>query len=444
MFDIFFISKSINHPEYLKLKTKYPFIKHVDDFQTAQKKSLTGFFWVVWDDIEILDEFEFSYIPDSWSEDRVHTFLNSKWRDGVFLVPKLYEATVNEINSRHFVTRKDVDIIASNPVPYDKFVVRNYDDYLAALSTSKTVFFWMIVDVEFYRRVPKNYHISPHDLYEYSQNHAFYETDNTTVETPGVWLISKNTMLTEIEIFKNKLFDYEKKYGLLGNPYDIVFISYNEINADENYNRLLKIAPDAKRIHGVIGIHNAHIEAAKICKTDMFWAIDGDAVVVDEFNFEYEVSKWDKTTVHVWRSKNPINDLEYGYGGIKLLPTKLTINMDTSKTDMTTSISSNFKAIKDISNITAFNTDPYNTWKSAFRETCKLASRVIDRQKLDETDNRLTIWCTVGKDRSFGEYAIAGARAGSLYGRLNQNNPSKLKLINDFNWLRDQFNNANT
>ena len=41
--------------------------------------------------------------------------------------------------------------------------------------------------------------------------------------------------------------------------YDIVFISYQEPNADENYNKLLKRFPLAKRVHGVKGIHQAHI-----------------------------------------------------------------------------------------------------------------------------------------------------------------------------------------
>ena len=30
-----------------------------------------------------------------------------------------------------------------------------------------------------------------------------------------------------------------------------------------------------------------------------------------------------------------------------------------------------------VSNITAFNTDPFNTWRSAFRECTKLASAII-------------------------------------------------------------------
>ena len=50
--------------------------------------------------------------------------------------------------------------------------------------------------------------------------------------------------------------------------YDIVFISYQEPNADENYDKLKERFPLAKRVHGVKGIHQAHIEAAKKCIED--------------------------------------------------------------------------------------------------------------------------------------------------------------------------------
>ena len=117
--------------------------------------------------------------------------------------------------------------------------------------------------------------------------------------------------------------------------------------------------------------------------------------------------------------------------------------MDTSKPDMTTSISSKFNAVKEISNITAFNTGAFETWKSAFRECCKLSSKIIDRQKDDETNNRLNTWCTVGKDRLYGKYAIAGAKAGAAYGNRNKDNVEALKKINDFEWLKERFDAAN-
>lgn len=222
--------------------------------------------------------------------------------------------------------------------------------------------------------------------------------------------------------------------------YDIVFISYNEIYADKNFQALKERFPTAKRINGIKGIHQAHIAAAKKCLTKMVWIVDADAQIVEDFKFDYTVDEWDLDTVHVWRSQNPVNDLIYGYGGVKLLPRKLTVNMDTSKTDMTTSISDKFKVVEQISNYTAFNTDPYSTWRSAFRECVKLSSKVIEGQLDNETDNRLKIWCTVGEERKNGKWAINGACAGKEYGLANANNVESLKLINDFDWLQEKFN----
>ena len=221
--------------------------------------------------------------------------------------------------------------------------------------------------------------------------------------------------------------------------YDIVFVSYNESTADENYKKLLARFPRSKRVHGVKGIHQAHVEAAKQVDTEMFWVVDADAIIEDSFNFDYEVSRYDLDVVHVWRSRNPINDLVYGYGGVKLLPKELTINMDMSKPDMTTSISSKFKAMPEISNITAFNTDPFSTWKSAFRECVKLSSQIIDRQKSAETKKRLDIWISEGANKPYGTYAISGAKAGLEYGLMHRSDVATLKKINDFDWLREYY-----
>ena len=219
--------------------------------------------------------------------------------------------------------------------------------------------------------------------------------------------------------------------------YDIAFISYNEVEADKNWKILKDNFPYAKRTNGVKGIHQAHIEAAKKACTRMFYIVDADAVIINNFDFSYVPPKYELDHVHVWRSQNPINDLVYGYGGVKLFPRNKTINMDTSKPDMTTSISDKFKLMQDISNITAFNVDEFSTWRSAFRECAKLASKTIDRQNEEETNARLKTWTTVGHDRLFGKYALAGAASGVEFGLSSGDD---LRLINDFNWLKEKYN----
>ena len=224
--------------------------------------------------------------------------------------------------------------------------------------------------------------------------------------------------------------------------YDIVMITYNEPNGDENFQKLQQRFPRAKRVHGIKGIHNAHIEAAKQVSSDLFWVVDGDAVIHDDFMFDYVAPHNEKDYVKVWRSINPVNGLEYGYGGVKLLPRALTEHMDTSKPDMTTSISSKFKPMLVVSNYTDFAVDEFTAWRSAFRECCKLSSKVIDRQKSGETDERLETWCTHAEGK-FADVVLQGANAGVEFGTANKFNKDNLAKINDFDWLLTQFESRN-
>lgn len=221
--------------------------------------------------------------------------------------------------------------------------------------------------------------------------------------------------------------------------YDIVFISYNEPNAEQNWELLKSRFPSAKRVNGVKGIHEAHIKAAKKCFTKMFWVVDADAELVEDFCFNYDVDEHNLNTVHVWRSKNPVNNLEYGYGGVKLLPRKLTLNLDKTKPDMTTSVSTSFKAIPEIANITRFNTDAFSSWRSGFRECAKLASQTIDRHNQKETQERLNIWCNENLNVPYGIDTIRGALDGRKFGQENKDNMENLCKINDFDWLYDRF-----
>jgi hypothetical protein len=220
---------------------------------------------------------------------------------------------------------------------------------------------------------------------------------------------------------------------------DVVFISYKEPNADENWQRVLEKAPHALQVQGVQGIHNAHRQAAQLVKTDMFYVVDGDAYLEEHWQFDFQPSIFDRDCVHVWHSRNPVNQLEYGYGGVKLLPTTLTADMDIGSTDMTTSISNKFKVMPGISNTTAFNTSEYSAWRSAFRECAKLASDTLPGNSHQTAQQRLNTWCTVGYDQLHGSWAIKGAQAGRAFGQAHQGDQTALVKINDFAWLESLF-----
>ncbi len=447
MYDIFFIGS--HKASWEKLKEKYPNAQHCGNasIKDLQKKSFTKLFWLIPDDVELLDSFNLSeYKATKWDDMYVHVFKNGNAYDGIALVPKNIEITNREFRHRFYVSKKEVDQQASCPLPYEIFEVKTFEDYERALTESQFEMFWIVpTDVEVDPTFKFDYYITHHEIFDRNINHVFQNIFRNEPTYTGVMLMSKNKKVSSKEI--NFRFLIEKKeHEIVASktkPYDIVFVSYFESNADKNFKLLLdnldSKSRNVYRINGIKGIHQAHIEAAKLAQTDMFWVVDADAVIEDTFKFDYEVSRYELNIVHVWRSRNPVNGLEYGNGGIKLLPRQMTIDMDMSKPDMTTSISKWFKAMPEISNVTEFNTDPFNTWKSAFRECVKLSSKVIDRQNHEETIARLTAWLTYNPDVPFGKEAAEGAYDGREYGRINKDNLEALNKINDFAWLEERF-----
>jgi CYTH domain-containing protein len=422
-----------------------------NDYLEALENSPTELFWASTPNIKLNKDFDANlYFSHHNTYDRSinHTFVHrangEDHYNGLFLLTKRAPLTEKEIEYRLIAKRKSWDIVASGPVEYEKFIVDTYEDYETARNSSETEMFWMI---------PPEVNVDPNfkfDLYfthdqwfERKTNHVFMNGN----AWDGISLVNKKSLITDREI-RMRFLANKKQYNIVAsNPtlYDIVFISKDEEHADINYNKLVERFPRAKRIHGVEGIHAAHIAAAKQCNTDMIWIVDADAEIIDKFNFDYYVPAYDpdsRKTVHVWKSQNPINGLVYGYGAVKLLPRTLTLNMDTTKPDMTTSISPLFKTINRISNVTRFNTDEFSTWRSAFRECVKLSSKIINGQLDEETEFRLNVWCTRGKDKPFGPAAISGANLGKEYGEKHRDSTQELRRINDFDWLREQFDQS--
>lgn len=258
----------------------------------------------------------------------------------------------------------------------------------------------------------------------------------------NLFLIPKAHKFTDEQFAKNFFNDVKFiNFGIFYKKiYDVFFLSYKERSAEEHFKQLLQKFPYARRIKDVEGIFNAHYFAALDSSTDFFWVVDADAEIVEDFNFDYEVPSWDFDVVHIWNSKNKVNGLVYGNGGVKLIPRHLILGADPNSVDVTTSLGANIKIMDKISNYNDFATGPFSAWRAGFRECAKLASASINRQVQAETDERLHTWCTVGAGTEYGNYVIAGARAGNEFGIKNRKNPGELQKINDWAWLEQTFN----
>jgi MoaA/NifB/PqqE/SkfB family radical SAM enzyme len=216
---------------------------------------------------------------------------------------------------------------------------------------------------------------------------------------------------------------------------DVVFISYNEPNAEKNWQRVLEKAPYAKRVNGVKGIFEAHQAAARLARSDMFYVVDGDAYLENSWTFDFQPTLYDRDCAYIWNSRNPINNLVYGYGGVKLFPRKQILAITEWQTlDFATTAVNKLKVMNVVSNITAFNTDEFSTWRSAFRETVKLYNNIKLNPNDQESKDRLHAWETIGNNM-FGKYSIDGAKAAKEFADSN-NDQTK---INDRDFLKSIF-----
>lgn len=222
---------------------------------------------------------------------------------------------------------------------------------------------------------------------------------------------------------------------------DVFFLSYQESNATENWQHLMSRYPKAQRLHGVTGIKKAHQRIAEAAKTDFFFVIDGDNRIESSFDFS-PPAHLDKHTLYVWRAKNPINDLCYGFGGIKLYNKWLLLeNTKSTSVDIATSIAPKYAPVMIVGSTTYFNASPLESWRAGFRETAKLTLNTLKNPQDTASLERLKIWTTRGEDRPFGRDCLQGAHQGHRYALENHQNETTLAKLNDFDWLNQQKSN---
>lgn len=212
--------------------------------------------------------------------------------------------------------------------------------------------------------------------------------------------------------------------------YDIIYLSYDEPNAEKNYADLCKKVPWAKRIHGVKGSDAAHKACANLSETDRFITVDGDNRIREDFLnqiIDFEEHADLTSTVISWCGRNEINGLMYGNGGIKCWPKQYVLNMRTHENADPNNAHAQVDFCWDAQYIqmNSCYSDVYNnetaaqSWRAGFREGVKLATDrgvKISKDKLKNNHWRclhwLYIWTMIGADIKNGLWAIYGAREG--------------------------------
>jgi hypothetical protein len=234
------------------------------------------------------------------------------------------------------------------------------------------------------------------------------------------------------------------------NDFDIFYISYDEPNAEENWARIVSLLPAAKRVHGVKGFDTAHKTVGERATTDRVFTIDGDNWVLDEFqHMQFDLRDEHSDHIFSWAGRNSVNGLCYGNGGIKLWPRETILNLNSHENATSERGRVDFcwdwiwnQQDKCYSE-TVVNATPYQAFRAGFREGVKMSldrGAKMTKEKFNTLNTynmqRLRIWCSVGADVRYGDWAMFGARLGTYKTNLTDWDHN---LIADYDWFEEYW-----
>ena len=213
---------------------------------------------------------------------------------------------------------------------------------------------------------------------------------------------------------------------------DVIFLSYDEPNADENWADLKSKVPWATRVHGIDGSDAAHRAAGEASNTERFILVDGDNKVKENFfNLQLDLTAVSRNATLRWRGLNNINGLMYGNGGLSCWTKDFVANMNSHENADPNDKASlvefcyggnhgEYLALNGCFSTTYNNKTQYQAWRAGFREGVKMCLdrgdkyniETLQEQAVARNLDHLVVWMNVGADVDNGIWAMLGARQG--------------------------------
>lgn len=393
--------------------------------------------WVV-SSICDYSRFDFSWQPEAWQRDMLHVFPSHEQKFGdTFYVP--VSALRNQLEKLELLDWFDtVNYCADQTVPRWNMpiFVHDQDSQVDCVKSA---------DFTAPLALFTNRDIKQQDLPAVS---LWREKTKTIVplDAGGAAVIVPRTAIGSIQ---TQLYDYpyidKSRRVLVDQTLDIVFLSNGEHNANANWEHLQKItaglANRCIRIDGINGRSAAYKAAADASETPWFFSVFAKLEIDPEFDFDWQPDRMQQAKHYIFNSRNPVNGLEYGHQGMIAYNRRLVIDThDIQGLDFT--LSQPHGVIPILSGIAQYNSDPWSTWRTAFREVVKLQHYYAISQDI-ETEYRLRIWQTQAVG-NHAEWSLRGAKDAVEYYDSVSGNYDSLLLTFEWAWLRDYFNQQYT
>ena len=441
--DIYYVdhNNSNDQESRQRLLERYPRVKitrfvdnYLDTFKRIMTTATTEYVWIC-NSVCDYSKFDFTWQPEPWQNRMIHVFPSGYSIEGPQPRGDTFYIHVESFREQMY----DLELL-------DWFNVINYcTDQLVPRLPMPIVYY------------NSDTLVDPVKNYQFDFPHAMFTTERELrqshiVGLPCLWSAkdrqveaftqSGDTAIVPREIksyLKTQIYDYPyiAKRSHLGElRCDVIFISNGESMAEEHWQHLLTICSDAKRSDGVLGREQAYKVAAELSGTPWFFAVFAKTYVLPEFKFTFRPDYFQEPKHYIFHSRNPLNGLEYGAMNINLYNRQLVLDTDPGL-DFT--LSKAHDVIPICASISRFNTDPWITWRSAFRETMKLQLEV-DQGAGIEIQHRLKTWLTVAEGEN-AEYCLQGARDGVEYYKSVDGNYQALELSFDWAWCQEYYYN---
>ena len=186
--------------------------------------------------------------------------------------------------------------------------------------------------------------------------------------------------------------------------------------------------PRAKRVDKIEGQLNALQEAAKLCDTPFIFYVFGKNKIHPDFRFDFQPDRLSNPKNYIFYAYNEVLDYSYGHGGILMYDREWLLSATEESLGIDYTLSHELEVVPEVSCTQPFE-DAWTAWRTAFRESYKLAHSDNATDKY-----RLKLWCS--SDRTeFGKYSKDGANQGKEY---YTNNPNDAR-INDWAFVKTMF-----
>ena len=405
-------------------------VPFVDSYLTVLKSIITDinteYFWFFANFMD-LKTVDIDYIPEQHEKNQIHVWYNTHPLGGtnkegnVFLIPT--KAFKNQCNDIQFLRDfKDINYhehpnLFQNWIPKTAFKLK--DPYKTYYESEPNYYKWLHNKDIDKKNIPNFFPSFWEDVKLY-----------TWGKTNDVILVPHKENIKQFYDF-DRIVHYDLDYS--SKLMDIVFLSYDEPNADENWEKLKAKHPRAKRVHGVPARTLAYVTAALKSETDYFFAVFPTIEIDDSFDFTFQPDRLKEPCHYIFHCKNPVNGLEYGHRAVILYNKQLCL--DTKKPGLDFTLSQAHTVVPTLCGTSHFNVSPEISWRVAFREVIKLCAM----KQTVESRYRLKKWCELGKG-PYAELVQRGALDAIDYYEKNKHDQDALILSYELDWLKQKFN----